>query len=210
MSTHRKSNSGCDDDEQNDYLTALGWPVTAPERARLLADHQHVTRLARQAEIHIIGPDCRIERVEPRAHLDQIVSHVEHVDRVTQLFAPCHLDHPKACSCRCDGRAWRPAASTGRPPAPSEGLLSEGNPSRWVVERGRSLLPPRSRPHAMKGWPWSSGRQQGEKVIHRRPGFPIEDGFGNMGLRHYNDPTPWRARAEELRVLAETMKGDIS
>jgi hypothetical protein len=31
-----------------------------------------------------------------------------------------------------------------------------------------------------------------------------------MGLRHYNDPTPWRARAEELRVLAETMKGGIS
>ena len=31
-----------------------------------------------------------------------------------------------------------------------------------------------------------------------------------MGLRHYNDPMPWRARAEELRVLAETMKGGIS
>jgi hypothetical protein len=26
----------------------------------------------------------------------------------------------------------------------------------------------------------------------------------------YNDPTPWRARAEELRVLAKTMKGEIS
>jgi hypothetical protein len=26
----------------------------------------------------------------------------------------------------------------------------------------------------------------------------------------YNDPTPWRARAEELRVLAETTKGGIS
>src|SRR5262245_9251974 len=87
-------------------------------------------------------------------------------------------------------------------------MLSRGMPS--CRADSRSLLPPRSRPHAMKGWPWLSGRQQGEKLIHRRPGFPIEDGFGNMGLRHYNDPTPWRARAEELRVLAETMKGDIS
>ena len=24
-------------------------------------------------------------------------------------------------------------------------------------------------------------------------GVSIEDGIGNMGLRHYNDPTPWRA-----------------
>jgi hypothetical protein len=29
-------------------------------------------------------------------------------------------------------------------------------------------------------------------------------------VMHYNDPTPWRARAEELRVLAETTKGGIS
>jgi len=26
----------------------------------------------------------------------------------------------------------------------------------------------------------------------------------------YNDPTPWRARAKELRALAETTKGGIS
>jgi hypothetical protein len=29
-------------------------------------------------------------------------------------------------------------------------------------------------------------------------------------VMHYNDPTPWRARAKELRALAETTKGGIS
>src|SRR5262249_39337679 len=120
---------------------AQGWPVTSPEYARALPDHQNVARLARHLEVDLISRARGVERVEPRPHLNEIVDDSEHVDRVPQLLEPCHLDHPKTCACRWDGRAPSARApGRERPRGPWRAYCPKGTPSRRVVERGTHHL----------------------------------------------------------------------
>jgi hypothetical protein len=79
---------------QSAAVQELDWhgsPAVAPaQHLRLLAQRQHMARLARHRELHIVSRVRSVDALEPRQDFDEVAVEVEQLDRIAKVLGQGH------------------------------------------------------------------------------------------------------------------------